>query len=248
MKTGISEHFSTTSQTELIGKMTENANNKIPEYAREYKREYLFVKGLNLQFGYFNKKLEYLNDGLFETELAKEIKIYMKGFLRRQKENKFKNLANIIYFPDNFLDHIYFMNQNFDCYKLRYDAFCDDGKDYNDYLSDTSDTSDDEDDDVEYSYEYIEYKKEYLVDGKPYPGFIEFYDIFKQIFNQIKKDNESDIDIDEIIESDGSDIDINIDNVFDDDIDINEVIESDSDSDSGSESESESEDDSDYYL
>ena len=201
-------------------------SNKIPEYAREYKREYLFVKGLNLQFEYFNKKLEYLNDGLFETELAKEIKFYMKGFLRRQKENKFKNLANIIYFPDNFLDHIYFINQNFDCYKLRYDAFCDDGKDYNDYLSDTSDTSD-EDDDVEYSYEYI-------VDGKPYPGFIEFYDIFKQIFNQIKKDNESDIDIDEIIESDGSDIDINIDNVFDDDIDIDidEIIESDSDSDS----------------
>ena len=222
--------------------------NKIPEYAMEYKREYLFVKGLNIQFGYFNKKLEYLNNGLFETELAKEIKFYMKGFLRRQKENKFKNLANIIYFPDNFLDNIYFINQNFDCYKLRYDAFCDDGKDYNDYLSDTSD---DKDDDDEYSDEYKEYlrsinsKKEYLVDGKPYPGFIEFYDIFKQIFNQIKKDDESDIDIDEIVESDGSDIDIveiiesdgsdiyiNIDNVFDDDIDIDEIIESDSDSDS----------------
>ena len=189
-------------------------SNKIPEYARDYKREYLFVKGLNLQFEYFNKKLEYLNNGLFETELAKEIKFYMKGFLRRQKENKFKNLANIIYFADNFLDHIYFMNQNFDCYKLRYDAFCDDGKDYNDYLSDTSY---DEDDDVEYSDEYIEYlrsinsKKEYLVDGKPYPGFIEFYDIFKQIFNQIKKDDESDID--EIIECDSdsdSDSDIYI--------------------------------------
>ena len=61
----------------------------------------------------------------------------------------------------------------------------------------------------------------------------------KQIFNQIKKDDESDIDIDEIIESDesdGSDIDINIDNVFDDDIDIDEIIECDSDSDSDSDS------------
>ena len=227
---------------QTVGVSGLTSSNKIPEYAKEYKREYLFVKGLNLQFEYFNKKLEYLNNGLFETELAKEIKFYMKGFLRRQKENKFKNLANIIYFPDNFLDHIYFINQNFDCYKLRYDAFCDDSDDYNDYLSDTSD---DEDDDVEYSDEYIEYlrsinsKKEYLVEGKPYPGFIEFYDIFKQIFNQIKKDDESDIDIDEIIESDGSDgsdIDINIDNVFDDDIDIDEIIECDSDSDSDSDS------------
>ena len=41
------EHFSTPLQTELMGKMTENANNKIPEYAREYKKEYLFIRGLN---------------------------------------------------------------------------------------------------------------------------------------------------------------------------------------------------------
>ena len=215
-------------------------SNKIPEYAKDYKREYFFVKGLNLQFEYFNKKLEYLNNGLFETELAKEIKFYMKGFLRRQKENKFKNLANIIYFPDNFLDRIYFMNQNFDCYKLRYDAFCDDGKDYNDYLSDTSDisdtSSDDEDDDVEYSDEYIEYlrsinsKKEYLVDGKPYPGFIEFYNIFKQIFNQIKKDDNDNDDCDC-----DSDSDCFIDFDFDIDCDVSKNV-SDSDSDDDSDS------------
>ena len=38
MKTGILAHFSTPYQMELIGKMTENANNKIPEYARDYKK------------------------------------------------------------------------------------------------------------------------------------------------------------------------------------------------------------------
>ena len=85
------------------------------------------------------------------------------------------------------------MNDNFNCYKLRYDVFCDDDEDYNVYLSDSS-----SDDDVDYSDEYKEYlskinsKKEYLVDGKPYPGFIEFYDIFKQIYNQIKQDDDSD--------------------------------------------------------
>ena len=40
-------HFSTPYQTELIGKMTENANNKILHYARDYKKEYLFIRGLN---------------------------------------------------------------------------------------------------------------------------------------------------------------------------------------------------------
>ena len=50
---GILEHFSTPYQRELIGKMTENANNKIPHYAREYKKEYLYIRGLNKEFKYF---------------------------------------------------------------------------------------------------------------------------------------------------------------------------------------------------
>ena len=117
----------------------------------------------------------------------------MKIFLKRQKENKFKNLSNLI-FPDNFLNHINFINDNFNCYKLRFDAFCDDDdEDNNVYLSDSS-----SDDDVDYSDEYKEYlskinsKKEYLVDGKPYPGFIKFYNLFKQIYNQIKQNDVSD--------------------------------------------------------
>ena len=44
---GVVSHFSTPYQRELIGKMTENENNKIPHYAREYKKEYLFIRGLN---------------------------------------------------------------------------------------------------------------------------------------------------------------------------------------------------------
>ena len=172
-------------------------SNKIPEYASHYKREYLFIKGLNMQFKYFTKKLEDLNNGLFETKLAKEIKYYIKRFIKRQEDNKFKNLSNIT-FPDDFLNHINFINEQFGYYKLRYDAFCDDDEDNNVYLSDTSSDDDVEyiDDDVEYSDEYKEYlskinsKKEYLVDGKPYPGFIEFYNLFNQIYNQIKQDDD----------------------------------------------------------
>ena len=69
------------------------------------------------------------------------------------------------------VDNLIFINEEFGYYKLRYDAFCDDSDD-NDYYSD-----DDSDDDG---------NGEYLVDGKPYPGFKEFYDIFKLFFNQIK--------------------------------------------------------------
>ena len=189
--------------------------NKIPEYAKEYKREYLFIRGLNINFKFFIKKLDDLNNGLFETELTKSIKYYMKGFLRRQEDGRLKDVSNFI-FPDNILNNIIFINEQFECYKLRYDAFCDDdGKEYN-YLSDSDNDN----------------NGEYLVDGKPYPGFIEFYYIFNKIYNQIKKDDNDDCD---------SDIDCVIDFDFDFDIDcdVSENV-------SENVSDSESEDDSDY--
>ena len=50
---------------------------------------------------------------------------------------------------------------------------------------------------------YVNVDGEYFVDGKPYPGFKEFYDIFKNIFNQIKykeygSDSDSDSDTEEL--------------------------------------------------
>ena len=54
--------------------------NKIPEYAREYKREYLYIRGLNKEFKYFINKLDNLNNGLFESYIADRIKYFMKDF------------------------------------------------------------------------------------------------------------------------------------------------------------------------
>ena len=90
---GILAHFSTTSQTELIGKMTENAINKIPEYAREYKREYQFIRGINKEFKYFINKLDNLNNGLFESNISNRIKYFMKRFLRAQEKGKLKDIS-----------------------------------------------------------------------------------------------------------------------------------------------------------
>ena len=177
-------------------------SNKIPEYAMEYKREYLFIRGLNINLKYFIKKLDDLNNGLFETDLTKSIKYYMKGFLRRQEDGRLNDVSNFI-FPDNILNNVIFINEQFGYYKLRYDAFCDDdGKEYN-YLSDS-----DNDD-----------NGEYLVDGKPYPGFIEFYDIFKKIYNQIKKDDCDDYDSEDCDSDIDCYIDFDFDNYFEDECD-----------------------------
>ena len=90
---GFVAQFSTPSQTELIGKMTENAINKIPEYAREYKREYQFIRGMNKDFKYLINKLDNLNNGLFESNISNRIKYNIKRFLRGQEKGKLKDIS-----------------------------------------------------------------------------------------------------------------------------------------------------------
>ena len=160
-------------------------NNKIPEYARDYKKEYLYIRGLNKEFKYLINRLDDLNNGLFESNISNRLCYLIKRFLRGQEKGKLKDISNLMLQRDD-VDNLIFINEQFGYYKLRYDAFCDDSDD-NDYYSD-----DDSDDNGG--------NGEYLVDGKPYPGFKEFYDIFKLFFNQIKyegcdSDSDSDSDI-----------------------------------------------------
>ena len=171
MKTGIRASTSTTPQTELIGEMTVSANNslqtelikimiensKIPPYASNFKKEYLYIRGLNKEIKYFLNKLDDLNNGLFETKSSNIIKYIMKRFIRAQENGKLNNDISNLMFQRDVIQNFIYVNENFDLYKLRYDAFCDDSDD-NDYDSDDDGNG------------------EYLVDGKPYPGFIEIYD------------------------------------------------------------------------
>ena len=142
-----------------------NKSDKLPLFAKKNKTEYLFIRGLNLYFKSFSNKLCYLNNGLFEMNISKSIKKYMKNFLREQEKGKYKNLNNLIFSSYNYdiIRNIILMNQNFKLYDIRYNFFCENN------IYD----------------EYEDKDNEYFVDGKPYPGFKEFYDIFKKVFNQI---------------------------------------------------------------
>ena len=147
--------------------------NKIPEYAKEYKRENQFIRGINKEFKYLINKLDNLNNGLFESKLTDRIKYNMKRFLRGQEKGKLKDISNFI-LPIDEVDNLIYINKLFGYYKLRYDAFCDDDDvKENKYLSGSVSDSD-SDDDGYYVNNYIGGRDndEYLVDGKPYPGFI----------------------------------------------------------------------------
>ena len=56
-----------------------SGTNKIPEYAREFKNEYLFIKGINKEMDSFVKK--YLTDtsDLFVSSYSDKIKFFIKN-------------------------------------------------------------------------------------------------------------------------------------------------------------------------
>ena len=80
---------------QTVGVTGFTSSNKIPEYAREYKREYQFIRGINKDFKYLINKLDNLNNGLFESKLVDRIKFNMKSFLRRQEKGKLKDISNL---------------------------------------------------------------------------------------------------------------------------------------------------------
>ena len=80
-----------------------STNNKIPEYARDYKKEYLYIRGLNKEFKYFINKLDDLNNGLFESNISNRIKYNMKRFLRGQEKGKLKDISNLMLQRDDYL-------------------------------------------------------------------------------------------------------------------------------------------------
>ena len=170
------------------------SNNKIPPYARDYKKEYLFIRGLNKEFEYFKNKLDKLNDGLFESNISNRIKYNMKRFLRGQEKGKIKDISNLM-LPRYDVDNLIFINNKFRMYKIRWDFF---------NVSDNSDDSDDEDDGSDDVDVDVDVGIDDEDDGKNvYPGFKEIYDIFKLFFSKIKYggcDSDSDSDSDSDIE------------------------------------------------
>ena len=146
-----------------------STNNKIPEYAREYKKEYLYIRGLNKEFEYFKNKLYNLNNGLFESYISDRIKNIMKRILRAQEKGKLKDISEFeIYEDDVVFNLIKIKNKfnNIDQY-LYFILNC--------------------------------YHKEDLIFINTYPGFIDFYYYFNLFFTKlnIKYENDSDSDSDD---------------------------------------------------
>ena len=69
--------------------------NKIPEYVREYKKEYLFIRGLNKEIKYIIDFMEYDDDNEFKSHKLDRIMKFIKRFLRAQEKGRLKDISNL---------------------------------------------------------------------------------------------------------------------------------------------------------
>ena len=136
--------------------------NKIPEYAREFKNEYLFIRGINKEFKYFVDNINEAYRGLFENHRVDKIKKFIKKFLLAQKLGYLNDVSN---FEINSSDVDYLIK-----IKKIFHNF----KQYINFCKCCYDDDDDDDDDDD----------EPFID--PYPGFKNIYDDYELFCSKFK--------------------------------------------------------------
>ena len=81
--------------------------SKIPEYARDYRNEYLFIRGINKACGEFIKRLD-LEGEVFKSSQAYKLQFYFRKFLKAQELGYLK--ANSEFYIEgsdvNFIDSL----------------------------------------------------------------------------------------------------------------------------------------------
>ena len=142
--------------------------SKIPDYARGYKKEYLFIRGINNNFDYILKNLDYVSKDLFLRNKTIKIKEYIKQYDKAIKRCLIKNISfykkdvnNICEFKKRVYYFLQYLSYRFDSdveddvKETVYPGLLEFDKYFELFLSDFSiidnDVSDDGDDDVIYS-------------------------------------------------------------------------------------------------
>ena len=96
--------------------------NKIPDYARGYKNEYLFIRGINKECEKFGKILDQEGE-IFNNRQAKKVMYYFNKFLKAQ-EIEYLNDISELYFKESDVRFIESIELQLDDYMdLFYDPY-----------------------------------------------------------------------------------------------------------------------------
>ena len=90
--------FVTQKNCASINSENSNISKKIPEYAKDFKKEWLYITGINRKCGEFMKKLGEDTDSfekVFSSPRAKALIEHFKNVLEAQKIGKLQNISQL---------------------------------------------------------------------------------------------------------------------------------------------------------
>ena len=142
---------------------------KIPDYARDYRIEYLFIRGINKTCGEFVKRLD-LEGEIFNSPQANKLMLHFNKFLKVQQLEYLNDISEIK-FKEKDVSFIESLELQLDDYR---DLYCDPD-----------------------SYEFDQEKYDNNVEND-YPGFKSFFECFSRFQDKINVDYLSERDFDKL--------------------------------------------------
>ena len=83
-----------------------NKIDKIPEYAQQFRKEWMFIRGVNKEFKYFVDNIDEATSVLFQNHRVARIKKFIKRFLLAQERGRLQDTNNFllkVYDVDNLI-------------------------------------------------------------------------------------------------------------------------------------------------
>ena len=153
--------------------------NKIPEYAKDFRKEWLYIRGINKKCGEFLSKVDFSGD-IFNSIKANSIKCHIKKFLKAQERGRLKDISGFYF-------------EYFDVSAIEY---------LEEQLGEYSDLYVDPD-----SLEFDQECYDLFID-RHFPGYKEFFELISLINDKIEKEDpiiifKSDSDSDNDNDNDG---------------------------------------------
>ena len=175
--------------------------NKIPDYVRDYKNEYLFIRGIDKACGEFVKRID-VEGKIFNSPQSNKVKLYFNKFLKAQ-EIEYPNDISEIYFKEKDVRFIETLERNLDDYMdLFYDP---DGNEFDQekYENDYSGLK-------EFIESFSKFKDKINIEEQSFSDF-------KRDLSYLGSDSDSDSDSDIVVILSDSDRDIDSDSDSDSD-------------------------------
>ena len=127
--------------------------NKIPDYASDYRNEWLYIRGISKEFKYFVENINEATRGLFQNHKVDRVKKFIKDFLLAQERGRLQDTSNfeissndlcyIVPYPG--LKNIY---DDFELFCSKFKIKYEDGGSFWDYYSDSDSESESESNDL----------------------------------------------------------------------------------------------------